>query len=100
MDSDLRRKIIKFVQENIVEFHNARIANLNGLTLHVLLANKNPYLFRAKNLNLASNLIEALMGARLSSSEEGSFGKFLEDLAIFVAQSCGGGQKSAAPGID
>jgi hypothetical protein len=100
MDAELRRKIVRFVQENIVEFHSARVANLNELKLSALLLNKNPYLFRAKNLNLASDLIAALMEARLSSSEEGSFGGFLEDLAIFVAQSCGGGQKSAAAGID
>jgi len=38
--------------------------------------------------------------ARLSSSEEGSFGNFLEGLAVFVATECGGGQKSPANGID
>jgi hypothetical protein len=44
--------------------------------------------------------MNALLDARLSSSEEGSFGGFLEDLAVFVTQNSGGGQKSAAAGID
>jgi hypothetical protein len=42
----------------------------------------------------------ALLDARLSSSEEGTFGGFLEDLAIYVAETTGGGVKSAAQGID
>lgn len=41
-----------------------------------------------------------MLDARLSSSEEGSFGNFLESLAVFVATQCGGGQKSPAAGID
>lgn len=70
------------------------------MRLKSVLKNKNPYLFRAKNLNSASDLISALLDARLSSSEEGTFGSFLEDLAIFVAEITGGGVKSAAQGID
>jgi hypothetical protein len=49
---------------------------------------------------LASDLIKALLEARLSSSEEGSFGGFLEELAIFVASVTGGGEKSGIKGID
>jgi hypothetical protein len=65
-----------------------------------LLRKKNPYLFRAKNINYAPDLITAVLEARLSSSEEGSFGNFLEALAVYVAEITGGGQKSAAEGID
>ncbi|MHB1958505.1 MAG: PmeII family type II restriction endonuclease [Acidobacteriaceae bacterium] len=68
--------------------------------MRTLLENKNPYLFRAKNLNTASDFVTALLEARLSSSEEGSFGNFLESLAVFVATQCAGGQKSPATGID
>lgn len=100
MNAETRKQIVGFVKENIVDFHLARIENLNKLNLQTLLANKNPYLFRAKNLNVASDLISALLQARLSSSEEGSFGKFLEDLAVFVAKICGGGQKAGITGLD
>lgn len=100
MDTDLRRKIEQFVHANIGAFHEARIRNIQGLTLKTLLENKNPYLFRAKNLNTASEFVVALLNARLSSSEEGSFGTFLEGLAVFVSAECGGGQKSPANGID
>src|SRR5260370_21641494 len=99
MDKNLRGKILDFVKTHIVTFHAARINNLEKLKLDEVLANKNPYLFRAKNLNLASDLIGAILDARLSSSEEGSFGNFLEELAIYVAQEGGGGQKSTPTGI-
>lgn len=61
---------------------------------------KNPYLFRAKNLSVASELITELLNAFLSSSEEKLFGDFLEDLAVFVASKTCNGTKSSAPGID
>lgn len=88
-----------FVNENIVEFHNKRVQILSRLTL-LKLIDKNPYLFRAKNINLASELIDNTMTAFLSSSEEKVFGDFLENLAIFIASSTVGGHKSSAQGID
>jgi hypothetical protein len=100
VDARLRREIEGFVREHIVVFHRWRAENLNEITLATLINNKNPYLFRAKNLNLAADLIAAVLAARLSSSEEGVFGKFLEELAIFVAKTTGRGQKSGVDGID
>lgn len=100
MDLALRKKIEYFVHAHIGTFHQARIKNLRELKLKKLLENKNPYLFRAKNLNSAADLVFALLEARLSSSEEGSFGGFLENLAIYVATETFGGQKTPAHGID
>lgn len=100
MDATLRQKVEIFVHENIGTFHHARINNLRNLKLKKLLENKNPYLFRAKSLNSAADFVAALLEARLSSSEEGSFGGFLEDLAIYVAMEVSGGQKTPAHGID
>jgi hypothetical protein len=95
-----RRQIQEFITRNIDSFHKIRIENLGKLKLNEVLKNKNPYLFRAKNLHSAADLMTAVLDARLSSSEEGSFGGFLESLAVFVAQLTGGGFKSAADGID
>ena len=89
----------QYVNENIVEFHNRKLNSLEELELAKLLK-KNPYLFRAKNVMTASELIDGLLNAFLSSSEEKLFGDFLEDLAVFVAQQTSGGHKSVAPGID
>lgn len=102
MNSKTRKLIQQFVNDNIDSFHQNRILKLRNLRLNEVLKSKNPYLFRAKNLNLASDLITAILDARLSSSEEGSFGGFLEKLAIYVARITGGGPqlKSPATGID
>lgn len=88
-----------YVNENIDAFHKKRLNIISKLTLQKL-TNKNPYLFRAKNITKASELIEGTLQAFLSSSEEKLFGDFLEDLAIFIASKTTGGHKSAAPGMD
>jgi len=88
-----------YVNQNIIYFHQSRIAILSKLTLNQLLK-KNPYLFRAKDLTKASVLIEETMEAFLSSSEEKCFGDFLEDLAVFIAGKTTGGHKSACQGMD
>jgi hypothetical protein len=88
-----------YVNENIDDFHRRRLATVENLALTQLLK-KNPYLFRAKNLTIASDLISGLLDAFLSSSEEKLFGDFLENLALFVAQQTTGGHKSTAPGAD
>lgn len=88
-----------YVNEHIVDFHQRKLKSLEELKLKKLLT-KNPYLFRAKNLTTASELIEDLLNAFLSSSEEKLFGDFLEGLALFVAQWTSGGHKSTAQGVD
>ena len=89
----------EYVNENIVDFHQRRIKSLEELTL-VKLLTKNPYLFKAKNITTAGQLIEGLLDAFLSSSEEKLFGDFLEGLAVFIAGKTCGGHKSAATGVD
>lgn len=88
-----------FVNKNIDSFHETRLKCLKDLKLEKLLS-KNPYLFKAKNINKASDLIESLLDAFLSSSEEKIFGDFLESLVIFVADMASGGFKSGITGID
>ena len=92
-------EINQYVNENIDDFHTNRLRILSALTLPSLVK-KNPYLFRAKNIGKASELVEGTMSALLSSSEEEQFGRFLEHLAIFVAEKATGGAKSSAPGVD
>ncbi|MDX6531803.1 MAG: hypothetical protein QOH41_4093 [Blastocatellia bacterium] len=98
MDKRTRTLIEKYVHDHIDAFHESRLANIQGLTLKGVLKNKNPYLFKAKNLNRPADLIAAILDARLSSGEETSFGGFLEGLAVYVAQITGGGQKAAGTG--
>ena len=88
-----------YVNENIVDFHRRKVKSLEELRLEKLLT-KNPYLFKAKNITTAGELIAELLEAFLSSSEEKLFGDFLEGLAVCVAQQTCGGHKSTAPGVD
>jgi hypothetical protein len=88
-----------YVNVNIADFHGQRIKAFEKLNLKKLLT-KNPYLFKAKNVTTAGELIAGLLDAFLSSSEEELFGAFLEGLAIFIAQNTCGGHKSAASGVD
>ncbi len=96
MDTDL---LNSFVNKNIDTFHETRLKCLKDLKLEKLLS-KNPYLFKAKNINLANDLIQSLLDAFLSSSEEKIFGDFLESLAIFIADMFYKGFKSGITGID
>lgn len=92
-------EVNEFVNKNIVDFHKKRINSLEQLQL-VKLLRKNPYLFKAKNVQTAGELMKGLLDAFLSSSEEKFFGDFLEDLAIFIASQTCNGHKSTAPGVD
>jgi hypothetical protein len=99
--ADLDRELIyAFIQERVVRFHTNRIARLNQIKLAKVLASKNPYMFRAKNILTASDLVNAILNAFLSSSEEGTFGQVLEELVIRIAEQRWGGRKSSASGLD
>ena len=65
-----------------------------------ILSRKNPYLFRAKNQTTAQDLVKTILDAHLSSQEEGIFGGFLEELAVFICSRVYGGRKSSSEGID
>ena len=90
----------KYVEENIGDFHLKRIENIKKLKLTEILKRKNPYLYKAKNLMTAEEIIKGFVDATVSSSEEGVFGNFLEGLAIFVCQKAYNGRKSSSTGID
>lgn len=90
----------KYVELNISTFHEARIQKLKKVDLSEVLLKKNPYLFKAKNILSAQDLIKGILDAYLSSQEETLFGTFLEKLAVYVSSKVYKGRKSAAEGID
>ena len=89
-----------YVKQNITSFHQGRLDSLKQLKLNDILERKNPYLFKAKNILFAQDLVRIILDAHLSSQEETLFGNFLEGLAIHVNEKVYGGWKSAAKGID
>lgn len=94
------KDVTQYVEENIGTFHQKRIEGLNGLKLKKVLGKKNPYLFRAKYILTAQDIIKSLTNAFISSQEETIFGDWLEGLAIFINQKVYHGRKSGIPGID
>src|SRR5436190_11486387 len=89
-----------YVEQNIGTFHQKRIQSLDGLKLSQVLKRKNPYLFKAKYVLTADQIIRGIVDAHISSSEEGIFGDWLEGLAIFINQKVYNGKKSGIIGID
>ncbi len=100
MNTELINSITGYVEKNIGEFHKARITKLQSINLRELLKRKNPYLFKAKNIVTAGQMVESLASAYMSSAEESIFGNWMEGLAKFVANKVYSGYKSAAEGID
>ncbi|MBP6827515.1 MAG: hypothetical protein KA165_13215 [Saprospiraceae bacterium] len=92
--------IHQYVEGNIGTFHSKRIESLQKLQLKTVLRKKNPYLFRAKYLLTAEQIIRSLTDAFISSNEETIFGDWLEGLAIFINSKVYGGWKSGITGID
>ncbi len=92
--------VTKYVEKNIGTFHLKRIQSLDSLKLSAVLRRKNPYLFKAKYVLTAEQIIRGIVDAHISSSEEGIFGDWLEGLAIFINGKTYGGRKSGITGID
>ncbi|MGC9185555.1 MAG: PmeII family type II restriction endonuclease [Thiomonas sp.] len=100
MDRNLEQQLTRFIEEQIPRFHAKRLQSLEKLQLKSVLRRKNPYLFKAKYVESAPDLVKQLLDAHLSSQEETIFGEFLESLAITVCSLVYGGRKSTSEGID
>lgn len=94
------RDVTLYVEANIENFHKKRIDSLDSLKLSHILRRKNPYLFKAKYVLTAEQIIKGLVDAHISSNEETIFGDWLEGLAIFINEKVYNGWKSGIRGID
>lgn len=90
-------EIVKAIAEALDNFYTSLITKVDALNIKKVLRRKNPYLFRAKAMNGASQIVEAILAAFVSSSEETIFGNvFFEPIATAASQ----GQKALAEGVD
>ncbi len=79
------------------EFYSALLAKIDRVNIDDIMKRKNPYLYRAKAIQSASEIVESVLSATVSSSEETIFGNcFFEPLAIAAS----GGNKALAEGVD
>lgn len=91
------QEIVKAIAIALEDFYSSLIAKINSLNIKKIMKRKNPYLFRAKAMNGAAQIVDAILAAFVSSSEETIFGNvFFEPLACAAAQ----GQKALAEGVD
>lgn len=89
--------IVQAIATALDEFYSALIAKVDKLNIKTIIKRKNPYLFRAKAMNGAAQIVDAILAAFVSSSEETIFGNvFFEPIATAAAQ----GQKALAEGVD
>lgn len=89
--------VVEAIAEALESFYASLLLKINEVDLKGVLRNKNPYLFRAKGYSSAADIVEAILSAYVSSSEETVFGNvFFEPIAISVS----GGHKALAEGVD
>lgn len=91
------KAVFEAVGTSLTEFYTSLTRKLDTIDVDKILKRKNPYLYRAKGINSASQIVNGILTAYISSSEETIFGNcFFEPIAIVVS----GGQKAITEGVD
>ena len=88
-------KLNTFIASDVIKpFYEIRLSRLESAKLSDISKRKNPYLFKAKNIETAGDLAKSILDAFLSSQEETIFGDLMENLAIHVCHSVFNGKKA------
>lgn len=75
--------IVEAIATALDNFYTNLISNIDKLNIKKVMKRKNPYLFRAKAMNGAAQIIDAILAAFVSSSEETIFGNvFFEPMIV------------------
>lgn len=89
------KELEDYIEKYVVNpFYDIRTNKLKELKLTDVLKRKNPYLFKAKNIQTAGDFAKEILNAHLSSQEETIFGDLLEGLAIHINQTIHSGYKA------
>ena len=89
--------VVQAIAKAMETFYDSLIEKIDGLDIVKIMKRKNPYLYRAKAMENAAEIVENVLSAFVTSSEETIFGNcFFEPLAIAAS----GGNKALAEGID
>ena len=88
-------KLNTFIASDVIKpFYEIRLTRLESAKLSYISKRKNPYLFKAKNIETAGDLAKSILDAFLSSQEETIFGDLMENLAIHVCHDVFKGEKA------
>lgn len=89
------KKLNAFIASDVIRpFYTIRLDRLNSAKLSTVSKKKNPYLFKAKNIETAGDLAKSILDAFLSSQEETIFGDLMENLAVHVCGEVFDGKKA------
>lgn len=91
---DYKQLNIRIVSDIIQPFYEIRLNRLNTISLAKIIKRKNPYLFKAKNIETAGDLTKSVLDAFLSSQEETIFGDLMENLVIHICEQVYNGKKA------
>lgn len=87
----------KSIAHALENFYGSLIKKIDGIDISTIMKSKNPYLYRSKAMQSAAEIVDSVLQAFVSSSEETIFGNcFFEPIAIAASN----GSKSVAEGID
>lgn len=87
----------KAIAKALEGFYDSLLSKIDSININDIMKRKNPYLYRAKAMQSASEIVESVLAATVTSSEETIFGNcFFEPLAIAAS----GGNKALAEGVD
>ncbi len=89
------KKLNTFIASDVIQpFYKIRLDRLTGVKLNDIIRRKNPYLFKAKNIETAGDLAKNILDAFLSSQEETIFGDLMENLAVNICRQVFNGKKA------
>ena len=83
-----QREIVDYVEANIQTFHQRRLDNLQKLKLMNVVKRKNPYLFKAKNINAASEFVKTILMLFYLHKKKGFLADFLRNLRFLFVHTC------------
>ena len=89
--------VVQAIATALESFYASLIQKIDSLNIQKVMKRKNPYLYRAKAMQSAAEIVDSVLTAFVSSSEETIFGNcFFEPIAVAVS----GGNKALAEGVD
>lgn len=91
------RRLQRLIANCLQDFYDHRMQRLETLKLKQILRRKNPYLYKAIGTQSATEIVEGILSAYITSSDESIFGDtFFEPIAKAVS----GGVVSPSEGVD
>ena len=88
-------KLNQYIASDVIKpFYEIRLDRLTSAKLSDISKRKNPYLFKAKNIETSGELAKSILDAFLSSQEETIFGDLMENLAIHICSQIFNGKKA------